>query len=560
MKVDLVMPQMGESIAEGTILKWHKKVGDKIDKDETILEISTDKVDSEIPSPAAGVVAELIIPEGETVSVGTLVARIETEGSSGAVAEQVAQATPPPAATATQTATPVSATTSSSGGATMDVVMPQMGESIAEGTILKWHKKVGDAVAKDETILEISTDKVDSEIPSPAAGTLAAIVVAEGETVSVGTLIAKIASGDAVPSTAEKVAPAPTNETKASPVAQPATKVSTSTSAIQVPSNGGTAKIPTRSKSNKFYSPLVRNIAEKEGITLEELEQLPGSGADGRVTKKDVLGYLTSRKPGAAVRTAAASGMPAKQVQQVQYGYQKDRVELIEMTNIRKLTAEHMRRSLDTSAHVYSVTEVDMSRVVRFRNQNKDAFMKKYGVKLTFTPFILEAMMRAVKDYPMINISVDGTTIIKKNYINLGMAVSIENNTALIVPVIKNADMLNLSGIARAANDLALRARDKKIKPDEIQDGTITLTNMGVFGSTVGFPVINQPQVAIVGVGTIKKRPVVIEDDDGDKISIRPIMFMSISYDHRVVDGALGGSFLKQVAHYLENFDVDLEL
>lgn len=554
MKVDMVMPQMGESIAEGKILKWHKKVGDKITKDETVLEISTDKVDSEIPAPSSGVLAEIVVSEGTTVAVGALIARIETDAAASVSAP--ASKAPVEQKPASNVEQQKKTDSSSAGGAKVDMVMPQMGESIAEGRILKWHKKVGDKVAKDETVLEISTDKVDSEIPSPASGTIAEIIISEGETVAVGTLIARIATGETVAKTM-----AAQTETKEAmhfsggieTFQQQATAV-----AVAVSSGGSLLK---STNGKRFYSPLVRNIAKVEGVSIEELETIPGSGANNRVTKHDILGYLTRRGKGAQTVVTSTATAAAKQVTEVKYAFNKSRSELIEMNNVRKLTAEHMRRSLDTSAHVYTMNEIDMSRIVKFRDQNKGAFEKREGFKLTFTPFLVDAMVKAIKDFPMVNVSVDGTTIVKKNYINVGMAVSIENNTALIVPVIKDADALNMTGLCRSVNDLAVRARSKKLKPDEIQDGTITLTNMGVFGSTVGLPIINQPQVAIMGVGAIKKRAVVITDDDGnDMITIRPIMFASLSYDHRVVDGALGGQYLQRVAYYLENFDLNTPL
>ncbi len=551
MKVDMVMPQMGESIAEGKILKWHKKVGDKIAKDETVLEISTDKVDSEIPAPASGVLAEIVIPEGETVAVGALIARIETEAGANVTAPPLQPKAPVEQKTPIEQKAEVKP---SSAGAMVDMVMPQMGESIAEGKILKWHKKVGDKVAKDETVLEISTDKVDSEIPSPATGVISEIIVPEGDTVAVGTLIARIATAEGAAIVSTSPAPKETEKEAAMHFSGGIESFQQQTAAVATTVGAGSL---LKGNGERFYSPLVRNIAKVENVSLAELETIPGTGSNGRVTKNDILAYLGRRGKAPAVATTAVAATAAvKQVAEVKYGYNKARSELIEMNNVRKLTAEHMRRSLDTSAHVYTVTEIDMSRIVNFRDANKNAFEKREGFKLTYTPFLIDAMIRAVKDFPMINVSVDGTTIIKKNYINLGMAVSIENNTALIVPVIKDADAMNLTGLCRTVNDLAVRARGKKLKPDEIQDGTITLTNMGVFGSTVGFPIINQPQVAIMGVGAIKKRPVVITDADGnDMIAIRPIMYASLSYDHRVVDGALGGQYLQRVAHYLENFD-----
>ena len=556
MKVDMVMPQMGESIAEGKILKWHKKVGDKVAKDETVLEISTDKVDSEIPSPSSGIISELLIAEGETVLVGTLIARIETDASAAVSAPTVSV----PQAKPKDDVKPSSVVPGKPSGASVDMVMPQMGESIAEGKILKWHKKVGDKVSKDETVLEISTDKVDSEIPSPAAGVIREILVPEGQTVLVGALIARIGSEAGV-------ATGPKVETKKEEVMHFSSSIEDFQKQNQI--QAASVKVTVQSgtllsggNGERFYSPLVRNIAKTEGITMQELETIPGSGLNHRVTKHDIMSYLTKRPKGGMVsqtaKISAASTSGVKQTSEVKYGYNKERAEFIEMTNVRKLTAEHMRRSVDTSAHVYTMTEVDMTNIVKFRAKHKDAFEKREGFKLTYTPFLIDAMAKTLKDLPMVNVSVEGSTIIKKNYINIGMAVSIENNTGLIVPVIKDTDTLNLTGICRAANDMAVRARSKKLKPDEIQDGTITLTNMGVFGSTAGFPIINQPQVAIMGVGAIKKRPVVIESEDGDDtIAIRSIMFASLSYDHRVVDGALGGSFLQRVTHYLENFDMN---
>lgn len=431
----------------------------------------------------------------------------------------------------------------------VDMVMPQMGESIAEGKILKWHKKIGDKISKDETVLEISTDKVDSEIPSPSAGVLAEILVPEGETVSVGTLIARIETDVNA-------------SVSASPAAKPVAKAESAREEVMHFSGSienfqksvQTDSAPTtkaHGHGSRFYSPLVRNMAKVEGLTPQELDALTGSGGGGRVTKSDVLAYMSRRGKGTAVSSVPA----AKTATDVKYGYNKERVEVIEMNNIRKLTAEHMRRSIDTSAHVYTMTEVDMTRIVKFREKNKKAFEQKEGFSLTYTPFLIDAMAKAIRDFPLVNVSVDGTTIIKKNYINIGMAVSIENNTSLIVPVLRDTDTMNLLGICRAVNDMASRARSKKLKPEEIQDGTITLTNMGVFGSTAGFPIINQPQVAIMGVGAIKKRPVVIETEEGDTIGIRSIMFASLSYDHRVVDGALGGQYLQRVKYYLEEFD-----
>jgi pyruvate dehydrogenase E2 component (dihydrolipoamide acetyltransferase) len=539
--VDVIMPQMGESIAEGTIAKWHKKVGDKVAKDETLLEISTDKVDSEIPAPAAGIIAELLYQETTTVGVNTVIARINTDANATVSTSTPAPAAPAPAAAPAPTvsAPAPAAAPVVSGGSLIDVIMPQMGESIAEGTITKWHKKVGEKIGKDETLLEISTDKVDSEIPAPAAGILAEILFKEQTTVGVNTVIAKIASGSgAVVSAAPAPAPA-----AAPPVSAP--------SVVSAPVQQHTAHEPA--PSGRFYSPLVLNIARTEGVSMNELETIPGSGANGRVSKNDILAYVQKKRTGGPVAA------PAPQVSAPAYSapkpaapitYPAGRVEIIKMDTMRKAIAEHMVRSKHTSAHVGSLSEADLTAIVKFREKNKAAFEKREGFNLTYTPFFLDAVVKAIKDFPMMNSSVDGDTIIVRKDVNLGVAVALENG--LIVPVIKNAEQKNLAGIARSLNDLATRARNRKLMPDEVTGGTFTVTNPGGFGNLYGFPIINQPQVAILGVGAIKKRPVVIDD----AIAIRSMVYISMSYDHRIVDGALGGMFMQKVVHYLENFDV----
>jgi 2-oxoglutarate dehydrogenase E2 component (dihydrolipoamide succinyltransferase) len=544
--VDVIMPQMGESIAEGTISKWHKKVGDKIAKDETLLEISTDKVDSEIPAPAAGIVAELLFQETTTVGVNTIIARINTDANAAVKAATPAPAPVAPKAAPVAESQPASSVPASrpafSGGALVDVIMPQMGESIAEGTITKWHKKIGDTIAKDETLLEISTDKVDSEIPAPAAGILAEILFPEQTTVSVNTVIAKISSG-AGAAFASSPAPKPVPAVEAPPVQQsapPAQHISHETS-------------PT----GRFYSPLVLNIARTEGVTMTELEAVPGTGSNGRVSKNDILAYVQKKKTGGGSVTAApvqrtTAPAPAYTLPKpaAPITYPAGRVEIVKMDTMRKAIAEHMVRSKHTSAHVGSVSEADLTPIVKFREKNKTAFEKREGFNLTYTPFFLEAVVKAIKDFPMLNSSVEGDTVIIRKDINLGVAVALENG--LIVPVIKNAEQKNLAGIARSLNDLAARARSKKLMPDEVTGGTFTVTNPGGFGNLYGFPIINQPQVAILGVGAIKKRPVVIDD----AIAIRSMVYISMSYDHRIIDGALGGMFMQKVVYYLENFDV----
>lgn len=540
--IDVVMPQMGESIAEGTISKWHKKVGDRIAKDETLLEISTDKVDSEIPSPAAGVVAELLFQETTTVGVHTVIARINTDVNASAVPSAPSPISKPEAAnlkphTVQAKVEPVDQTKSSNAnGSLIDVVMPQMGESIAEGTITKWHKKVGEKIGKDETLLEISTDKVDSEIPSPAAGVLAEILFPEQTTVGVHTVIARIsASGHVSVPVSAPVPSSPTTEAAkvSAPIAQAVMQQ-------QVP-------------SDRFYSPLVLNIARTENVAMSELERIPGTGSGGRVSKKDILAYVEQKKGGKipvpAVSTPVPSYVPSKPAPPITYP--AGRVEIIKMDTMRKAIAEHMVRSKHTSPHVGSVSEADVTNIARFREKNKTAFEKREGFNLTYTPFFLDAVVKALKDYPMLNSSVDGDSIIIRKDVNLGVAVALENG--LIVPVIKNAEQKSLAGLARSLNDLATRARNKKLVPDEVTGGTFTVTNPGGFGNLYGFPIINQPQVAILGVGAIKKRPVVIDD----AIAIRSMVYISMSYDHRIIDGALGGMFMQKVVFYLENFDVN---
>lgn len=545
--VDVVMPQMGESIAEGTISKWHKKVGDKIAKDETLLEISTDKVDSEIPSPAAGVVAELLYQETTTVGVHTIIARINTDANASvnSIAPTPVPATPNIESKSIPVVTPtaVAATpTISHSGNLVDVIMPQMGESIAEGTITKWHKKVGDKVGKDETLLEISTDKVDSEIPSPAAGILAEILFPEQKTVGVNTVIARLTTDTNAKISSSVHTPVP------AVVDQPAVVQSVS---VQQPI------VSQPQSSDRFYSPLVLNIARTEGVSMSELETIPGTGANNRVSKNDILTYVEGKKSGKAFsvpqQKVSAAPIPSYSTPKpaAPITYPAGRVEVIKMDTMRKAISEHMVRSKHTSAHVGSVSEADLTTIVKFREKNKSAFEKREGFNLTFTPFFLEAVVKAIKDFPLMNASVDGDTIIIRKDINLGIAVALENG--LIVPVIKNAEQKNLAGIARSLNDLANRARNKKLVPDEVTGGTFTVTNPGGYGNLYGFPIINQPQVAILGVGAIKKRPVVIDD----AIAIRSMVYISMSYDHRIIDGALGGMFMQKVVSYLENFDVN---
>ncbi|MEW6469402.1 MAG: dihydrolipoamide acetyltransferase family protein [Bacteroidota bacterium] len=430
--------------------------------------------------------------------------------------------------------------------AQVELIMPKMGESVAEATIIRWLKNEGDKIAADEPVLEIATDKVDSEIPSTAEGTLVKKLFKEGEVVQVGKAVA-IISTDAAVKTPE--ATPPVTEKKESPQAH----TQQSVQSVQTPVTAA-VKLPRTSSTGKFFSPLVRNIARAEGIAQSELEKIKGTGKDGRVTKNDILAYLPSKGKQVAetltVKQQNGSQQQHKPAVSVSTGD-----EIIEMDRMRKLIADHMVMSKHTSPHVTSYVEADVTNLVLWRDKVKASFEKREGEKITFTPVFIWALVQAIKDFPMINVSVDGTRIIKRKNINIGMATALPSGN-LIVPVIKNADYLSLLGITKAVNDLASRARNNKLLPDEIQGGTYTITNVGSFGNVMGTPIINQPQVAIMATGAIKKKPAVIETPNGDTIGIRHMMFLSHSYDHRVVDGALGGSFVRRVADYLEKFDI----
>ncbi|MFA6056610.1 MAG: dihydrolipoamide acetyltransferase family protein [Taibaiella sp.] len=434
--------------------------------------------------------------------------------------------------------------------AIVDLVMPKMGESIMEATVLKWHKQPGDSVKMDETMLEIATDKVDSEVPSTAAGIITEILFKENDVVPVGTVIARIDSAGAGNGTATA---APVQQAAPQPVAAPAQPTSQ-------PAANNMATIANT--GNRFYSPLVLNIASKEGISMAELENIPGTGNEGRVTKRDILTYVASRGAAPVAQPAVAQPQPqavaftttaVTHTPQPAANYGGN-VEIIEMDRMRKLIADHMVRSKATSPHVTSFTEADVTNLVKWRDKSKKAFETKYGEKITFTPIFIEAIVNCIKKFPMINCSLDGDKIIIKKDINIGMAAALPSGN-LIVPVIKNADTKNLLGLTKDVNYLANAARSSKLKADDTQGGTFTLTNVGTFGSLMGTPIINQPQVAILAVGSIKKRPMVLETPDGDVIAIRHMMYLSLSYDHRVVDGSLGASFLTAVANELEAFD-----
>jgi 2-oxoglutarate dehydrogenase E2 component (dihydrolipoamide succinyltransferase) len=439
----------------------------------------------------------------------------------------------------------------------VDLIMPKLGESIMEATILRWHKQPGDKVDMDETVLDIATDKVDSEVPSTAAGVIEAILYKENDVVPIGTVIAKIKVGaGSSPSepktTAPAVAPQQYEEAKL---------------IEEIPFQPSSTSISSGANQGmRFYSPLVLNIAQSEGISMTELEKIPGTGQDGRVSKKDIISYVNNRGAAAAKPVATQPQQEAITVisnnveqkpapDQVPMVFQGN-VEIIEMDRMRKLIAKHMVDSKRTSPHVTSFCECDVTNLVLWRDKVKKEFEKREGEKITFTPLFIEAVVKNLKKYPMLSSSLDGDRIIIKKDLNIGMATALPSGN-LIVPVIKNADQLNLVGLTKQVNGLANAARNNKLKPDDTVGGTFTLTNVGTFGSIMGTPIINQPQVAIMAVGAIKKRPMVIETPQGDTIGIRHMMYISLSYDHRIIDGALGSTFLNAVSKELENFDIN---
>ncbi|HSY36839.1 MAG TPA: 2-oxoglutarate dehydrogenase, E2 component, dihydrolipoamide succinyltransferase [Acidobacteriaceae bacterium] len=550
MPIDVVMPQMGESITEGTLTKWLKKPGDTVARDEPLFEISTDKVDAEIPSPAAGTLGEIKVQEGATVGVGTVVCAINDSGS--------AQAAPPApaaneAAPKEQTVTPAAAATAArdqavpppapeTSGPGTEVLMPQMGESITEGTLTKWLKKVGDTVARDEPIFEISTDKVDAEIPSPSAGVLSEIRVQEGQTVTVSTVVAVIGGGAAAPAYAPQAAAVSTPSTPA-PIAP-----------VPVPAPSATAGQGLRS------SPLVRRIAAENKI---DLKGVPGTGASGRITKQDILGHLEGAAAAAPavspVPTAATSAPAAPAAAKAAPAPTAAPLpgELVPLSKMRSIIAKRMVESKATSPHVHTVFKVDMTRIVKLREKEKNKYEQRNGVKLTYMPFITRAAVQALRKHPIVNASMQGESILYNKNINVGIAVALE--WGLIVPVIKQAEEKSFLGIARAVVDLADRARSKKLAPDDVAGGTFTLTNSGIFGEQFGMPIIAQPQSAILGIGGLNKEAVVLTDKDGqDTIAIRSIQHFTLGFDHRIIDGADAGKFMSEFKAYLENWSEDI--
>ena len=541
MPTDVVMPQMGESITEGTITKWLKKPGDTVQRDEPLFEISTDKVDAEIPSPSAGTLKDIKIAEGTTVQINTVVCTIEEGGSAASTPAASPAKAETAASPAADNATPAAVdtpaarqgNTPTTGGPGTEIMMPQMGESITEGTITKWLKKVGDSVQRDEPIFEISTDKVDAEIPSPVAGILSEIKVPEGTTVTINTVVAVIGGG------AGKAATPAAGPVAATPAAAPAPASAPATTAV--------ATEGERVRS----SPLVRKIAKDNNV---DLTKVSGTGASGRITKTDIVSHLEQGPKGAAAAPAVFTPAPAAAkpaAAQPQPG------ELVPMTKMRSIIAQRMVESKRTSPHVHTVFKVDMTRIVKLREKEKSKYEQRNGVKLTYMPFITRAAIAALRRHPIVNGSIEGDAIRYNKNINIGIAVALD--WGLIVPVIKQTEEKNFLGIARAIVDVADRARGKKLAPDEISGGTFTLTNSGIFGEQFGTPIINQPQSAILGIGGLNKEAEVLTDKDGnDSIAIRSIQRFTLGFDHRIVDGADAGKFMSDFKAYLENWAEDI--
>jgi len=540
MPTDVVMPQMGESITEGTLTKWLKKPGDTVARDEPLFEISTDKVDAEIPSPVAGVLGELKVQEGSTVSINTVVCTVDEGGSAAAAPKAAAPAaakedTVTPAAVATAAKDEAAAAPAAAGPGT-EVPMPQMGESITEGTITKWLKKVGDTVARDEPLFEISTDKVDAEIPSPVAGTLTEIKVQEGSTVTINTIVAVIGGGAGAPAAAAPKAAAP------APAAAPAATPAPIAAA---------APVVAASTEGLRSSPLVRKIAGENNV---DLSQVAGTGASGRITKEDINAHLAGggAKPAVAAPAASAPAKPATPAAATPMPG-----ELVPMTKMRSIIAKRMVESKQTNAHVHTVFKVDMTRIVKLREKEKNKYEQRNGAKLTYMPFITRAAIQALKKHPIVNASTQGDAILYNKNINIGIAVALE--WGLIVPVIKQTEEKNFLGITRAIVDLADRARNKKLAPDEVAGGTFTLTNAGIFGEQFGTPIIPMPQSAILGIGGLFKEPLVLTDKDGnDSIAIRSVQRFTLGFDHRIIDGADAGKFMGDFKNYLENWNEDI--
>jgi len=584
MSFNVVMPALGESVTEGTVTRWLKNEGDQVAVDEPLLEVSTDKVDTEIPSPVAGTISKILVAVDQTVPVGAdLVVINDGAAQSTPAAPPVATPAPAPAAPTAPAPTPASATSATPAAANTAsagsevVVMPALGESVTEGTVTRWLKSVGDSIAMDEALLEVSTDKVDTEIPSPVAGTVSEIFAPADSVVPVGGKLAAIATvGGAVKASAPATTPAPASV--AAPVAAPVSAPVPPVAPVATPA-AVTAQAPaaapmnsmpapaSRVESDSYVTPLVRKLAAELSI---DLANVPGTGVGGRIRKQDVYDAAERARAQAAPVTtpsavaassAAPASAPKSEKATTSVTASPLRGTTVPMTRLRKVIAARMVESLQTSAQLTTVVEVDVTKIAKLRGKAKSSFQEREGVNLTFLPFFAVAVCEALKQHPVVNASIDGENIVYHGTENLGIAVDTERG--LLVPVIKDAGDLNLGGIARRINDVALRTRDSKINPDELSGGTFTITNTGSRGALFDTPIINQPQVAILGIGSIVKRPVVITEADGEeKIAIRSMVYLAISYDHRIVDGADAARFLSTLKERLElgRFEADLGL
>ncbi|MBD8045005.1 2-oxoglutarate dehydrogenase, E2 component, dihydrolipoamide succinyltransferase [Arthrobacter sp. Sa2BUA2] len=572
------LPALGESVTEGTVTRWLKQVGDTVAVDEPLLEVSTDKVDTEIPSPVAGVIEEILVAEDETAEVGEALVRIgDGSGSSAsssdapAAEEPAKEEAPAPEAPAEEAAPAAqdsgSSDTGSGSGDSTEVTLPALGESVTEGTVTRWLKAVGDDVAVDEPLLEVSTDKVDTEIPSPVAGKLLEIRVNEDDTAEVGSVLAVIGSGSAAPAKAEPkeaepVAAAPSTE-REEPVAEPkqaAAKEEAPKAAPKEAPKQEAAKEESAGSEGTYVTPLVRKLANEHGIDLAAVK---GSGVAGRIRKQDVLAAAEAKKAEAqAAPAAATSGKPAPAAK-ISEESAKLRGTTVKAPRIRQTIARRMVESLDTSAQLTQVHEVDMTRIAALRQQAKAGFKAQNGANLTFLPFIAKAVVEALKQHPVLNAAYDAEKQEITYHDAEHLAIAVDTDKGLLVPVINDAGDLNIAGLAKRIADVGARTRNNKIGPDELSGGTFTITNIGSVGALFDTPIINQPQVGILGTGAIVKRPVVRTDADGnDTIAIRSMMYLSLTYDHRLVDGADAGRFLQTLRARLEegNFEADLGL
>ena len=558
MTFSVTMPALGESVSEGTVTRWLKNEGDMVAVDEPLLEVSTDKVDTEIPSPVAGVLSKIVVAVDQTVAVGAELAVINESGSAAASAPvasaPVAQAPAPAPAAPAPVAAPVTPAAPAASGAGTVITMPALGESVSEGTVTRWLKNVGDSVAVDEALLEVSTDKVDTEIPSPVAGTLLAIDVAVDTTVAVGARLGLIGTTGSVAAPAAPAPvtppapPAPPVVQAAAPVAPPVAPVAPVAPVVQAPA------APVTQPADAYVTPIVRKLANDLGVNLSTVR---GSGIGGRIRKEDVMAAKPASAPSqsAPVAASAPAARPAAPVASPLRGT------TVTMSRLRKVIAARMVESLQVSAQLTTVIEVDVTKIARLRDRSKATFEAREGVKLSFLPFFAVAVCEALKQHPVLNSSVEGDQIIYHGAEHLGVAVDTERG--LLVPVIHNAGDLNMGGVARKIADLAARTRDNKVTPDELGGGTFTLTNTGSRGALFDTPIINQPQVAILGLGAVVKRPMVVKGEDGgETIAIRSMVYLGLSYDHRVVDGADAARFLVTLKERLEGgaFESDLGL